>query len=141
MARRQRIDSAAGAVSVLAGAAREITLPAGVKLTAAQKPFWQVIVKARPRSDWNDADLITAAQLARTLAMIERCDIDDVKTMDKLTRLSLAMRRSLGLDVRGKDGRASNIATRREHAAEIEGGRNPMADDGDGLLARPAGSA
>lgn len=133
MSRRQRIDSAKAAVAVVTAAAKPLNPPAGVKLTKAQLVYWEPIIAARPRSEWNEADLITAAQLAKTMAMIEALAPHDVAAFDKLGRLSLAMRRSLGLDVRGKDGRASNIANRRAHAFEIEA--NGLEDDD--LLARP----
>lgn len=131
MARRQRVDSAAAAVTIMAAASREIAPP--VKLTKAQMPFWQAVIAGRPKAEWNEADKITAAQLARTLERIERTHESEVGTFDKLSRLALAMRRSLGLDVRGRDGRAEDIAKRRKHAFAVEA--DAPADDG--LLARP----
>lgn len=132
MARRERVDSAGAAVSIMAAAARMLEPP--VKLTAAQLPFWRAVVAGRPKAEWNEADLITAAQLARTLQRIERVPAKDVASYDKLSRLALAMRRSLGLDVRGRDGRAEDVAKRRAHAFAIEAD-SPLGDD---LLARPS---
>lgn len=132
MARRQRVDSATAAAGIMAAAARNIEPP--VKLTKAQLPFWRAVVAGRPKSDWNEADLITAAQLARTLWQIERTPLTLVADYDKLSRLALAQRRSLGLDVRGKDGRAEDISKRRGIARQIESD-NPLDDD---LIARPS---
>lgn len=132
MARRQRVDSATAAVGIMAAATQTIAPP--VKLTKAQLPFWAAVIAGRPKAEWNDADKITAAQLARTLEQIERVPEHEVATYDKLSRLALAMRRSLGLDVRGRDGRAEDVANRRRQAFEIEGN----APFGDDLLARPS---
>ena len=128
-----RIDSATAAVEVMQAALKEIVPPDCVLLADGDKPFWEAVIDARPKVEWNEADLITAAQLAKTLARIEITTA--IGDWDKLNRLALAMRRSLGLDVRGKDGRASNVANRREKAREIERD-NPMANDD--LLARPS---
>lgn len=130
MARRPRIDSAAAAVAVVAAAGKDIAPP--VKLAKAAMPFWNAIIAARPKSEWNDADLVTASRLAKAEAAIEGLSEHQVVEFDKLARLSLAIRRSLGLDVRGKDGRASNVASRREQAFEIE--RAATEGDAAGLL-------
>ncbi|MYN11782.1 TerS protein [Pusillimonas sp. TS35] len=45
--------------------------PACVTLRPGDKPFWDAITKARARHTWNEGDLITAANLARTQADIE----------------------------------------------------------------------
>lgn len=115
-------------------AGKSIKPPSSVKLNLGEVEFWNAVIAGRPKAEWNDADLITAAQLAKTLAAIEAIGTSDVNAFDKLTRLSLAMRRSLGLDVRGKDGRASDVANRRAQSFAIEAD-NPLGDD---LLARPS---
>ena len=134
MARKQRIDSATAAVDVMKAAARQIVPPASVKLKKEHLPFWDAVIAARPKSEWNDADLITAATLAKVLCLIEKQPDHELAAIDKLGRLALAIRRSLGLDVRGKDGRASDVANRRKQAFGIERD-SPMEDD---LIARPS---
>ena len=132
MERKQRIDSATAAVEVMQAALQEIEVPACVLLADGDKPFWEAVIAARPNVEWNDADLITAGQLAKTLAKIETTT--DIGDWDKLNRLALAMRRSLGLDVRATQ-RGADVANRRDKAREIER-QNPMANDD--LLARPS---
>lgn len=113
----QRIDSASAAVEVMQAALEDITVPDGLKLAKTDRPYWDAVIAARPKVEWNAADLITAGQLAKTLAKIEQTE--DVGEWDKLNRLALAMRRSLGLDVRASQ-RGADVAKRREKAFEIE---------------------
>lgn len=154
--RRQRIDSAAGAVSTMAAAARDLSPPAHLRLRKGDKPFWDAVIAEKPKSEWTDSDLAVAANLARAMADAERVAgysvvgggnvnqsklLATIEISDKLARRIVTLRRALGLDNRAKNGEQRDVDRRRQHASEIEGGRNPMADDGDGLLARPAGSA
>lgn len=154
--RRKRVDSAAGAVAVMAAAARDVSPPDHVKLRSADWPFWDAVIKEKPKSEWTDADLVVAANLARALADAERIAemttgkngavkittmLASIKASDALARRIVTLRRALGLDNRAKNGEQRDVNKRRQHAAGVEAGANPMADDGDGLLARPAGSA
>jgi hypothetical protein len=156
MARRQRIDSAAGAVSTMAQAARDLSPPAHLKLRRGDLPFWDGVIAEKPKSEWTDADLSVAANLARAMADAEKIAgfavdrggnvkiatlLTTIEASDKLARRIVTLRRALGLDNRAKNGEQRDVNRRREHASEIEGGHNPMANDGDGLLARPLGSA
>ena len=160
MARRQRIDSAAGAVSTMAAAARDLSPPAHVFLRPGDMPFWDSVIAEKPKSEWTEGDLLVAASLARAMADAEMVStmsvgqrgnikgkvkqafvIKSIGAVDKLARRIVTLRRALGLDNRAKNGEQRDVNRRREHASEIEGGHNPMANDGDGLLARPLGSA
>ena len=156
MARRQRIDSAAGAVSTMAQAARDLSPPAHLKLRRGDLPFWDGVIAEKPKSEWTGADLSVAANLARAMADAEKIAsfavdrggnvkiatlLTTIEASDKLARRIVTLRRALGLDNRAKNGEQRDVNRRREHASEIEGGHNPMANDGDGLLARPLGSA
>lgn len=156
MARRQRIDSAAGAVSTMAAAARDLSPPAHLRLRKGDLPFWDAVIAEKPKSEWTDSDLSVAANLARAMADAERVAgysvvgggnvnqsklLATIEISDKLARRIVTLRRALGLDNRAKNGEQRDVERRRQHAAGIEGGHNPLADDGDGLLARPAGSA
>lgn len=156
MARRQRIDSAAGAVATMAAAARDLSPPASVKLRRGDRPFWDAVVSEKPKSEWTDADLVVAANLARAMADAEKIAafpvdrggnvkiaalISTIELSDKLARRIVTLRRALGLDNRAKNGEQRDVNKRRAHAEEIEAGHNPMVDDGDGLLARPIGTA
>lgn len=151
-ARRQRIDSAAGAVATMAAATRDLSPPKHLKLRRGDLPFWEAVLKERAKSEWTDADLAVAANLARAMADAERIAgfpvdkggnintatlIAMVETSDKLARRIVTLRRALGIDSRSKHGEQRDVNDRREAAKAIEGGHNPLADDGDGLLARP----
>lgn len=153
MARRQRIDSATGAVQTMAAAARDLEPPKHLKLRRGDMPFWDAVIKERAKSEWTDSDMAVAANLARAMADAERIAgypvdragnvklsslIETIELSDKLARRIVTLRRALGLDNRAKNGEQRDVNKRREHAMAIEGGHNPMADDGDGLLARPA---
>lgn len=156
MARRQRIDSAAGAVATMAAAARDLSPPEHLRIRKGDMPFWDSVISEKPKSEWTESDLIVAANLARAMADAERVagytvvgggNINQAKLLatievsDKLARRIVTLRRALGLDNRAKNGEQRDVTKRRGHAEEIERGHNPMANDGDSLLARPAGSA
>jgi hypothetical protein len=152
MTRRQRIDSAAGAVATMAAAARDLSPPKHLKIRRGDRPFWDAVIGERAKSEWTDADLAVAANLARAMADAEKIAafaidgggnikvsvlIQTVEISDKLARRIVTLRRALGLDNRAKNGEQRDVSKRREQAKEIEGGHNPMAQDGDNLLARP----
>jgi hypothetical protein len=151
--RRQRIDSAAGAVATMAAAARDLSPPKHLKLRRGDKPFWDAVIAERAKSEWTDSDLSVAANLARAMADAERIAaypvdkggnvkiatlIATIEISDKLARRIVTLRRALGLDNRAKNGEQRDVNKRRDHAKGIEEGRNPMEGDGDSLLARPA---
>lgn len=75
--RQQRADSAAAAVQ----AAQNVALgplnpPDHVALPEAARPFWDAVMRNRPRHRWNDADLAHAAVLARAQFDIDRLQRD-----------------------------------------------------------------
>lgn len=152
MTRRQRIDSAAGAVATMAAAARDLSPPAHIKFRTADWPFWDAVIAEKPKSEWTDADLVVAANLARAMADAERIAemttgkngevkvtvlVQSISASDKLARRIVTLRRALGLDNRAKNGEQRDVNRRREHARATEAGHNPLAEDDDGLLARP----
>ncbi|WBO23943.1 hypothetical protein [Sphingomonas abietis] len=152
MARRQRIDSAAGAVATMAAAARDLSPPKHLKIRRGDLPFWDAVIAERAKSEWTASDLAVAANLTRAMADAERIAsaavdggghiklpdlIATIELSDKLARRIVTLRRALGLDNRSKNGEQRDVNKRREQAKEIEGGHNPMADDSDDLLARP----
>ena len=70
--KRQRSDSAAAAVTATQAAALgPLQPPAHVKLRPGDLPFWNAIMSARARDTWTEADLATAAAMARAQADIE----------------------------------------------------------------------
>ena len=72
MARKQRYDTAKGAVDAQIAAATPMPdVPAHVRLRDCDLPFWNAILHARAREEWTEVDLVLAAQLARGQADIE----------------------------------------------------------------------
>lgn len=155
--RRQRIDSAAGAVATMAAAARDLSPPNHAFLRPGDMPFWDSVISEKPKSEWTESDLLVAASLARAMADAEMIStmsvgqrgatkgkvkqsfvIKSIGAVDKLARRIVTLRRALGLDNRAKNGEPRDVDRRREHAKAIEAGHNPMSGDGDSLLARPA---
>jgi hypothetical protein len=137
----------------MAAAARDLSPPKHLKLRRGDAPFWDAIIAERAKSEWTDADMAVAANLARAMADAEKVaafSVDrggnvNVSTMmqtielsDKLARRIVTLRRALGLDNRSKHGEQRDVSKRRDHARGIEEGYNPLADDDDGLLARPS---
>lgn len=71
--KRNRSDSASAAIrAVQAAALGPLDPPAHVALRPGDRPFWDGIVTSRARHLWTESDLVTAANLARTQADIER---------------------------------------------------------------------
>lgn len=152
MPRRQRIDSATGAVATMAAAARDLSPPKHLRLRRGDLPFWKAVIAERAKSEWSTADMAVAANLARAMADAEMVAgmavgpggyvdqaavIRAIESSDKLARRIVTLRRALGLDNRAKNGEQRDVNKRREHARQIEEGHNPMAGDADSLLARP----
>ena len=128
--KRKRSDSAKAAVQAHQNAAQAPIEPPGyVTLPEPCKPFWQAIVTSRPRDTWTDADLVQAANLARTLHAIESAPVgsDDHA---KLTRLAMALSRAVYVHATATVGRAADTvleATAERHARQ---------EDGDDLIPR-----
>lgn len=73
--KRARADSAASAVKAMVDAAQpDIEVPDWVTLTESAKPFWIGVVRARARDEWQEVDLVVAAQLAQCQADIAEED-------------------------------------------------------------------
>ena len=128
--KRPRSDSAKAAVQAHQNAAQAPIEPPGyVTLPEPCKPFWQAIVTSRPRDTWTDADLVQAANLARTLHAIESAPVgsDDHA---KLTRLAMALSRAVYVHATATVGRAADAV--QEATAE----RQARQDDADDLIPR-----
>ena len=153
MTRRQRVDSATGAVGVMAAAARDLSPPKHLKLRRGDMPFWDSVIAERAKSEWTEADLAVAANLVRAMADAEKIAgfavdkggnvkvstlIQTIELSDKLARRIVTLRRALGLDNRAKNGEQRDVNKRRELAKAIEDGHNPIAADDDNLLATPS---
>lgn len=150
--RKARIDSAAEAVAVMLKATRDIEPPAHSPLDDDALPFWDDIIAARAKSEWNGHDLSCASDLANAMAQLvenrrllrqegERTETSNgspmanprVSVVHGLHAQIKAARQSLNIHGRAS-GEARDVAKRRAQAKEIEDG-NPLADED--LLARP----
>lgn len=152
--KRQRTDSVAGAVSSMAGAMQVIDVPDWVALPPDALPFWRSITSARAADRWNNSDLETAAELARTKAKIERLNVDlemegDIITnergtpivnpknalLETLTRRLVALSRMLQVHAEATQGKSRDQVP----ANKAQSGARKIAKglEGDDLIARP----
>lgn len=107
--RRQRAGTAKAAAQAHQNAAQApIDPPSYITLSKACKPFWDAIVTSRPRDTWTDADLVLAANLARTQHAIELTDVGSDEHA-KLTRLAMALSRSISVHATATVGRAADM--------------------------------
>ena len=128
--KRHRSDSAKSATQAHQNAAQAPIEPPGyVTLPELCKPFWDAIVTSRPRDTWTESDLVLAANLARTQHAIESAPVgsDDHA---KLTRLAMALARSVAVHPTATVGRAADMVA----AATLE--REVRSQDEDDLIPR-----
>lgn len=121
--RNRRSDSAAAAVLAAQNVAMgpRDPLPHAPIISGA-RPFWDAIMRNRPRDRWNDADLANAAVLATCQHDVERLtrevaaegDVVDGKLnpkhalIDKLVRRGMGLSRMLHVHPEATDGRSQN---------------------------------
>ena len=126
MTRKARTDSLAGDRRAMEAAkAGPIEPPDHVRLRDGDRPYWDAIVMARARERWDELDLTNAANLARTMADIEKLQKDlDLEghvlkndrgtpvanpihaVIETLTRRSVALQRTLHVHAEAKQGKA-----------------------------------
>ena len=107
--KRHRSDSAKSATQAHQNAAQAPIEPPGyVTLPEPCKPFWQAIVTSRPRDTWTESDLVLAANLARVNHAIETAAIGSDEHA-KLTRLAMALARSVAVHPTATVGRAADM--------------------------------
>ena len=72
MASKAKADTVAGAREAMENALRgTLQVPKHITLKSEHMPFWHGIIKSRALSDWEEVDLVVAAQLARCQYEIE----------------------------------------------------------------------
>lgn len=154
--RRSRAGSAAAAAEATQLAGGGVQPPAFVTLRKADLPFWTAIVRARVASDWAQADLVHAANLARCMSDIERTqrllerEGDTITNargtlvvnprhalLETLSRRAMALTRLLQLHAAAKGVPTRDLAARKAEATRAAEAMDTARDD-DGLLARPA---
>ena len=107
--RRPKSVTAAYAATAHQNAAQApIEPPAYVSLPEACKPFWDAIVTSRARDTWTASDLVIAANMATVQHALQSAMVGDDQHA-KLTRLSLALARSLSVHTTATAGRAADL--------------------------------
>ena len=72
-ANRQPANTVQNLVAAMQNAIQgEIEPPASVRLRGGDREFWDAIMRTRARTEWTDADLVNAGNMARCMADIER---------------------------------------------------------------------
>lgn len=149
--RRQRIDSSTAAVRVMTGATTKLMPPAHISVPEGALPFWDAVIRARPREDWLAAPALmnAAANLAWTQWQIDqmRRQMDGEAELPegvamlqvasgilKMQRLEMGYLRVLQQHGRAVEGESRDVAKRQAAVRTIEAD-NPLDDD---LLARPS---
>ena len=128
--RRHPANTAKGALQAHQNAAQAPIEPPGyVTLPEPCKPFWNAIVTSRPRDTWTESDLVLAANLAKTQHAIETVAIGSDEHA-KLTRLAMALARSVAVHPTATVGRAADMV----NAATLE--RNARNSTDDDLIPR-----
>lgn len=133
--RRSRVDSPAGVTAAIVAGGKKITLPKGIKLTAAERKVFTEVCEEFSRSELTDHRIRLVVSLARNLvaldgeqqAILREGSVlvnshgnaypnPRVKVTTGLHNSILSMRRSLGIHTRalaGGDNR--DAAKRRAH--------------------------
>lgn len=147
--KRQPSNTAASAIKAMVNAATPLpAVPAHVKLSAADLPFWEAIMRARTRDEWTDADLIAAAQLARCQREIERESealeregsvIENQRgtpimnprhsVLEQLSRRQLALMRSLRIAGATVTGSKENLVKSRRLQQQAEKALSEVEED------------
>lgn len=150
MARRARMDSAAEAVRIMQGSAKEIGPPSHVPLDDMDWPYWHSVVAEFARAEWTEHQLELAAMLARTMANLEleqrtlRAEgyVSESQrgtpvvnprslAVKAMTGDVLSLRRSLALHARARSGDSRGDGARKQAGRELE------QETHDDLLASP----
>lgn len=131
--RRSDSNSASGAVSAVQNAiAGVFAPPVECKLEKRDLVYWNAIVRARSREEWNENELQVAAQLARTRRQIQDNEdlleeegpvlVNDRGTqianprfsiIEQLTRRQMALMRSVQCTATAVSGQSAHNAPKR----------------------------
>ena len=147
MTRRTRSDSTE--VAVEAAQAPQVVPPSNIPLSDVELTFFVSIIEAMARVEWTPHAIELAAMLAHNMAALNDAQTRLAEEETIITQPSgtvvvnprtrvvrglladiIAMRQSLQIHARAKNGEAHRVAARRDRLKDAEG-------DSDGLLARP----
>ena len=150
--KKQRRDTAAGALATMAGALGVIEPPEHVNVPEGARPFWKSITSARAADRWNDADLESAGELARTKYNIERLNLEidgegdtilnqkgtmivnpKHNLLETLTRRMVALSRMLQVHAEATQGKSG----KQVKANQAQSDAAKQIDGFDDLISRP----
>lgn len=135
--RNPRSDSAAAAVQAAQNAAAgPLEPPAHVYVPDVVRPFWDAVVRNRPRHRWNDADLTNAAILARAMYDVGRLqseidaegDTPDGKLNPKHRLLETLVKRTASLSRLLHIHAEATIGRAEDNAKTLQAERDAQAD-------------
>jgi hypothetical protein len=149
MSKRQRSDSAAGRTEITRGALSGApNPPAGVKISEAVQPFWEMVTTAKAKRAWTKSDLVLAAEVARCMYRLERVSeeleqnitapSEAVKEIEK--RADLLAKRVRLLNAHLQIHPEATQGKSREQVKQNEDHKraaDSMESESDNLLARP----
>lgn len=139
--RQTRSDSATAAVQAAQNAAAgPLEPPAHVHVPDEVRPFWDALMHNRPRHRWNDADLTSAAILARAQCDVERLQAEIAREgdmvgdrlnpkhalVDRLGRRIVMLSRLLHVHPEATQGRAREQGNPLESEREAEAEHDPL---------------
>ena len=127
--RQTRSDSATAAVQAAQNAAAgPLEPPAHVTLPDEARPFWDALMRNRPRHRWTDCDLATAALLAvsQWQATTLMADVEQLPAVDKLARRIMALSRLLHVHPEATQGRAREQGNGLTVERQAEGNVHPL---------------
>lgn len=148
--KRKPANSVDSIVDAMRSAAEgDIRPPSFVLMREGDEPFWSAIVRTRARREWTEADLVNAANMARSMADIERIsreirsEGDTIENfrgtpvvnpkhalLEQLSRRVMALSRLLQMHA-GAAGRIKDVGAMREQertAREIRSGLEDEAE-------------
>ena len=156
MTKRKRSDSAAGHTEIVRGALSGAPKPpAGVTISEAVQPFWELVTTAKAKRAWTKNDLVMAAEVARCMyrlevisAELERLlpltlvggeDAPDAKEMERLAD-TLAKRvrlLSAHLQIHSEATQGKSHKQVKQNEAHQQAAGYAEAAPDDGLIAKP----
>lgn len=153
MTKRTRSDSIESLTKTMQSALAEINPPETSNLTASDMIYWKAIIEAR--HDWNSIDLFHAANLARTLRMIddEASELEaegsviwggkngNTKVMnprhtvlEQLSRRAAALSQKLQVHSQATMGNPRDNVKKNENKKNMMGGLSDLDDDEASLI-------
>ena len=140
--RKKRRDSQAEKAKIVQGATLKLEPPKSIPLCERGRVFFAEIVAERAKADWTPHDLSFAAEMANTMAMIqklrEQVDAEGytivnvsergqttrphplLSSISTFTSVLTGMRRSMALHARGRAGDNRNAAGQRKFGKALE---------------------